>query len=177
MNIDSLENLLIGEMQELIEVERQLARLLPEMADAAFSTKLQEALHSHAAQTEEHVRRLNRAFHVLNVPGNARHSPTMTGLAEEARALAGAKDHADLAVLDAALIVAAQKMAHFAMAAYGSARTFADILGATEVSGLLQENLDDETDANRLLNELARQEVNADAVEADKDIEAQSEKR
>jgi len=174
MTIQSLTDLLVHELQDLYDAERQLAKALPKMAEAAFSEELREAFELHAEQTEEHVSRLEQVFKKLKQPATAIHCPAMEGLIEEGAELLEQEEDGDPTVLDAALIVAAQKIEHYEIASYGSARTFAQTLGATEVARLLQQTLDEETETDRVLSSLATTAINLDAAETDKEIQAEA---
>src|SRR4051812_25361845 len=124
MNIDSLTDLLLIELRDLLDAERQLTKALPQLAEAAFSSELRDAFQTHADQTAEHAERLELIFKLLNTPVEAKHCAAMEGLIEEGEELLGQQEDADPAVLDAALIVAAQKIEHYEIAGYGSAQTF-----------------------------------------------------
>lgn len=174
MNIESLTDLLVEELQDLYDAEQQLVKALPKLAQAAFSEELREAFELHTSQTQEQVQRLEQVFKALKTPAAAKHCPAMAGLIEEAEELIKEERNADPTVLDAALIVAAQKVEHYEIAGYGSARTFAETLGAREATKLLQQTLDEEAETDRLLTELATSTVNLDAAETDKEIQTEA---
>jgi ferritin-like metal-binding protein YciE len=174
MNIQSLTDLLLEELQDLYDAEQQITKALPKMAEAAFSEELREAFESHTRETEQHVQRLKEAFKILKSPAKAKHCPAMSGLIQEAQELLDHEPDADPSVLDAALIVAAQKVEHYEIAGYGSARTFAETLGATRVAKLLQETLDEEAATDRKLSSLAVSAINLDAVENDEEIQKEA---
>jgi ferritin-like metal-binding protein YciE len=170
MNIASLTDLLINELQDLYDAEQQLVKALPKMAQAAFSEELREAFELHAQETQQQVARLEQVFEALNVPAKGKHCPAMAGLLEEAEELLSEEPNADPSVLDAGMIVAAQKVEHYEIASYGSVRTFAQTLGAQAVVKLLQQTLDEEALTDRKLTALAETTINLDAAESDQEI-------
>jgi ferritin-like metal-binding protein YciE len=174
MTLQSLTDLLLEELQDLYDAEQQLAKALPKMAEAAFSEELREAFELHTEQTEEHIARLEQVFKKLKQPAQARHCPAMEGLIEEGSELLEQEGEADPTALDAALIASAQKIEHYEIASYGSARTFAQTLGAKEVAKLLQLTLDEEAETDRILTSLAISTINLDAAESDSEIQAEA---
>ena len=167
MALESLTDLLIKELADLYDAERQLLKALPEMAEKCFSPELQELITEHTEQTKGHVTRLKEIFSLLSVSPPQISCPAMGGLIEEAQELLEQEGEADPAVLDAALIAAAQKIEHYEIAGYGSARTFARTLGATEVARLLQTTLEEEALTDRKLTAAAEGAINPDAAETD----------
>ncbi|MGB8170486.1 MAG: ferritin-like domain-containing protein [Chthoniobacteraceae bacterium] len=174
MNIQSLTDLLIEELQDLYNAEQQLAKALPDLAEAAFSEELRDAFETHTQETQQHVQRLEQIFKALKTPAKAKHCPAMAGLIEETQELLEQESEADPTVLDAALIMAAQKVEHYEIASYGSARTFAETLGAREVAKLLQQTLDEEAETDRKLTALATSTINLDAAESDQEIQSEA---
>jgi ferritin-like metal-binding protein YciE len=169
MNADTLTDLLVEELQDLYDAEKQLTQALPKMAEAAFDEELREAFEQHLGQTKGQVQRLEKIFTELKVSPKSKHCPAMAGLIEEAQELLSAKGEADPDVIDAGLIVAAQKVEHYEIAGYGSARTFARTLGAENVANLLQETLNEEAETDRKLTSLAESSINLDAADAEED--------
>lgn len=176
MNIQSLTDLLLAELQDLYDAEQQLLKALPKMAEAAFSEDLREAFEVHANETQGQVERLEQIFKTLKTPAKGKHCPAMAGLIEEGEELMEGDKESDPSVLDAALIVAAQKIEHYEIASYGSARTFAETLGATEVMKLLQQTLDEESATDTKLTALATSTINLDAAETDEEIQSEAAK-
>ena len=174
MNIQSLTDLLIEELQDIYDAEQQLLKALPKMAEAAFAEELQQAFQLHTEETREQVRRIEEVFELMKIPAQGKHCPAMAGLIEEAEELLNEERNADPTVLDAALIVAAQKVEHYEIAGYGSARTFAETLGAREVANLLQQTLDEEAETDRKLSALAINVINLEAAETDAGIESEA---
>jgi ferritin-like metal-binding protein YciE len=142
--------------------------IMPTMATAAMTPDLREAVQHHLEQTRTHVERLDRIFGDLGITPPEEHCEAMEGLLKEGDEIAG-ESGGDPAARDAALIAAAQRVEHYEMAGYGTARTLADTLGLDDAKDLLQETLDEESDANEKLTKIAtgglfREGVNEDAM-------------
>jgi ferritin-like metal-binding protein YciE len=174
MNLTTLTDLLVEELRDLYDAEQQLAKALPLMAEKAFTPELKEAFELHAEQTRSQAQRLDTAFGKLGIAARGKHCKAMEGLIAEAQELLEEEENADPAVLDAGLITAAQKVEHYEIAGYGSARTFAKQLGAKEVAALLQQTLDEEAETDRKLTEVAELIVNQDAAESDAEVLAEA---
>lgn len=166
MNLKSFRDLLIEELRDIYDAENQLLHALPLMAEAAVLPAVKQAFVDHLEETKNHIGRLERIFLQFNESPLGNPSKTMQGLAAEAQDIIDEETEADPGVLEAALIAAAQKMEHFEIAAYGTARTYAEILKLNSIAAMLQETLDEEGKANKLLNKLAMQSVNPEAADA-----------
>ena len=162
MTLDSMRALLEWELCDLYHAETQLLKALPNMAKAAATPALKQALEKHLVETEAQVIRLEAGFALLGVPPRGRHCRGMEGLLEEARDVMD--EEGPDAVVDAGLIGAAQRVEHYEISAYGSAIAFAELLGQQALAGLLRENLAEEHAADRVLSELAEQEINETAL-------------
>jgi ferritin-like metal-binding protein YciE len=149
----SLDDLLVHELQRIHHAEGQVLKALPRMVNAATHPDLKQVLETHREQTGSQIRRLERAFMVLGVPGKRRTCDGMAGLLEEARQILDAD--AGVSVMDVALIAAAQKVAHYEIAAYGTVCTYAEMLGYDQVHELLGQNLDEEETTDQKLTALA----------------------
>lgn len=160
--METLEKLYISELRDLYSAENQLLKALPKMAKGASSAELKEAFENHLAETETHVERLEQIFKDLEENPKGKTCHGMKGLIEEGSEIL--EEEGEESVLDAGIIVAAQKVEHYEMAGYGSVRAFAQLLGQEEAAQLLQTTLDEESKANELLNQLAETTVNAEAV-------------
>jgi ferritin-like metal-binding protein YciE len=160
MKIDSLEQLLQEELRDIYDAEKQLVKALPKMAKAASSPELQEAINSHLEETKGQVQRLEQVFEALGTKARGKTCAGMKGLIEEGQE-AMEQDASD-ELKDAAIIGAAQRVEHYEIAAYGTARTFAEKLGHSDVVDLLQETLDEEVQADEKLTEVS--ETLLDAV-------------
>jgi ferritin-like metal-binding protein YciE len=127
MKLDTLEKLYISELRDLYSAENQLLKALPKMAKEASSKELKEGFEKHLEQTRGHVERLEQIFEQLDEGPKGKTCHGMKGLIEEGSEIL--KEDGEDSVLDAGIIVAAQKVEHYEIASYGSARTFANLLG------------------------------------------------
>lgn len=154
LQLGSLRDVLLSQLRTLHDGERQLVAALPEVAAAATHPQLRDAVEHHLEETREHVRRLDTIFGRMNAQrsGGAR-DEVMTALVADAQRFIGARG--DAASKDAALIAAAQKVEHHEIAGYGTARALADELALEEVRELLDETLDEESNADSLLTRIA----------------------
>jgi ferritin-like metal-binding protein YciE len=162
MTLDTLEKLFINELRDLYSAENQLVKALPKMAKGASSPELKDAFEKHLEQTKGHVARLEELFEQLNESPKGKTCHGMKGLIEEGSEIL--EEDGEDSVLDAGIIVAAQKVEHYEIASYGSVRTFANLLGKDEAASLLQATLDEESETNETLNRLAEGMVNPEAV-------------
>lgn len=152
-SIDTLHDLFVDELKDLYSAEKQLVKALPKVATAASDPTLKEGLLAHLEETKQHVIRLETIFARLDQPAKAKTCQAMKGLLAEGEEAIDLK--APEAVRDACLIGAAQRVEHYEIAAYGTARAFAEKLGLTEVANLLQTTLDEEGAADKKLTALA----------------------
>lgn len=164
MKLASLEDLYVEELKDLYSAEHQLLKALPRMAKAATALKLSRAFESHLRQTRGHVTRLEKIFKKLGGSPKGKKCKAMEGLLAEGKELMG--EDAEPAVMDAALIGAAQRVEHYEMAGYGCARTYARLLGHNEAADLLQKTLDEEGATDKALTELAEKSINIGANDA-----------
>jgi ferritin-like metal-binding protein YciE len=162
MKLDTLEQLYIGELRDLYSAENQLLKALPKMAMGASSPELKDAFEKHLEQTKVHVLRLEELFGQLDESPKGKTCHGMKGLIEEGSEIL--KEDYENSVLDAGIIVAAQKVEHYEIASYGSVRTFANLLGKNEEAKLLQSTLDEESETNEVLNGLAESVLNPEAA-------------
>ena len=159
--IPTLHALLIDEIKDLYHAENQLLKTLPKMAQAATHPPLKASFNFHFKQTHGHVARLARALKILGLPVKGKTCHAMRGLVEESVEAIATLGPAP--VRDAALIGAAQRIEHYEMAGYGTARAFAHTLGESRVAALLQATLTEEGDTNQALTEISIS-VNAKAL-------------
>lgn len=163
MKLKHMNSLLTHEVKDLLHAEKQLVKALPKMARAASSAKLRTAFEDHLEETKGHVERLETVCELLGIPARGEKCEAMEGLIQEGEEIIQADG--DDQVRDAALIAAAQRVEHYEMAGYGSARSFAQFLGLGDVADLLQQTLDEEGAANKKLTGLALGSLNAKATE------------
>ena len=164
MEMNTLRELYIAELKDLYSAEKQLVQALPKMAKNATNPELQAAFENHLEETKRHVERLDQIFETLEASPGGKHCKGMAGLIEEGAELL--EEDAQEDVLDAGLITKAQHVEHYEIAGYGTVRTYAEILGESEHAQLLQQTLEEEAAADRLLTELAGS-INIDATIGD----------
>ena len=170
MKLNTLKQLYIEELRDLYSAENQLLKALPKMAKGASSEELTLAFENHLDQTKVHVERLEEIFEGLDETPKGKTCQAMKGLVEEGSEILG--EDGEESVLDAGIIAAAQKVEHYEIASYGTVRTFAQLLGEDEAAELLQETLDEEGEADKLLTQLAQDIVNPEALLEDAEAEA-----
>jgi ferritin-like metal-binding protein YciE len=151
--ISTPNDLLVEELKDLYNAENQLLKALPKMAKAAEAEELRDAFQNHLKQTEAQVKRLDKVFKKLGENSKGKKCQAMEGLIAEAKEIM--EEDYEPAVRDLALIVAAQKVEHYEIAGYGSARTLAELLQEDEIAEILQEILDEEGETDKLLTQIA----------------------
>ena len=159
----SLRGLYIDELRDLYNAETQLTRALPKMAKASSNDELREAFEEHLRQTSEHVSRLEQIFDTLEEKPTGKKCLGMEGLVKEGAETM--REEYGTAVMDAAIIGAAQRVEHYEIAGYGTVRDIAKLLGEEEHVSLLEQTLREEKETNQKLTELAEQ-INPQAHEA-----------
>ncbi len=162
MKIETMEDLFLEQVEDLYDAEKRLVKALPKMAEATTSLTLRQALESHLMETEGHVSRLENIFRTLGQDPKAHTCDAMKGLISEGEDVISDIDQS--ALRDAGLIAAANRVEHYEIAAYGSARTFADILGLSEAAALLDRTLEEEKKADQKLTQLAESMINDEAL-------------
>ena len=169
MELDTLRALYVEGLKDLWSAENQLVKALPRMAKAATHPQLKRAFTKHEAQTRQQVKRLERICKELGETPRGKKCVGMEGLIEEAKELLAEKPEPN--VLDAGLISAAQHVEHYEMAGYGTARTWARLLGYENQAQLLQQTLDEEQATDLLLTDIATSQINIDADQAEDEEE------
>ena len=167
--MDSLRELYVDGLKDLWSAENQILKGLPRMIKAASHPQLKRAFTKHEAQTRMQVKRLERICKELGESPRGKKCVGMEGLIDEAKELLSEKPEPN--VLDAGLISAAQHVEHYEMAGYGTARTWARLLGYENQAQLLQQTLDEEQATDLLLTDIATSQINVDAEEADDEEE------
>lgn len=157
----TLEDLYTDLLKDLYSAEKQLVKALPKMAKNAQSPDLQKAFQEHLRQTEGQVERIERIFSDMDGSPRGKKCVGMEGLIEEGNELL--QEDVDPNVLDAGLIAAAQKVEHYEIAGYGTARAWAQRLGYDNAARLLQQTLEEESTANEKLTKIAESHVNMEA--------------
>jgi len=162
MKIETMEELFLEQVEDLYDAEKRLVKALPKMAEASTSTSLRQAFESHLLETEGHVSRLETIFRLMNKDPKAETCPAMKGLVSEGEDIVSNIDESPLR--DAGLIAAANRVEHYEIAAYGSARTFAQTLGLDQAAAILEQTLQEEKKADQKLTQLAEAMVNDEAL-------------
>jgi ferritin-like metal-binding protein YciE len=163
MSVETVQELLIDELKDLYSAEKQIVRALPKLAKATSSAELQQALLSHLEETKVQVSRLEKIGEIVGKKLTGKTCVGMKGVLEEGAEVLEDTDKG--IVRDAALIAASQRVEHYEMAGYGSAREFAKLLGHLDVAALLDETLAEEKNADKKLSTISKQ-VNAEAKRA-----------
>jgi ferritin-like metal-binding protein YciE len=158
----TLKDIFEKELKDVYDAEKQLVKALPEMAKAAYSEQLEEAILDHLEQTKKHVDRLEKIFSRLRIDRGAEKCPAMEGLITEGKKII--EEQEESPARDSALIIGAQKIEHYEIAAYGSLSELADVLGYHQVADILDRTLEEEEDTDAILTEIA-EEVNDEAYE------------
>jgi Mn-containing catalase len=154
--MEMLQELLIEEMRDLLHAENQLVKALPKMAKAAKDSELKNAFQEHLEQTKGHVERLNQAFDMLGEKAKAKPCKGMAGLIEEGQEVIKEGKEMEEVPADLALIAAAQKVEHYEISAYGTARSIAEQMQRKDIVKLLSKTLEEEEKADELLTEVAK---------------------
>jgi ferritin-like metal-binding protein YciE len=162
MKIESMEDLFLEQVEDLYDAEKRLVKALPKMADATTSQSLRQAIQSHLLETEGHVSRLEKVFRILGKDPTTHTCDAMKGLISEGEDVIS--DIEESPLRDAGIIAAANRVEHYEIAGYGSARTFAQILGLTDAASLLEQTLQEEKKADQKLTQLAEGMVNEEAL-------------
>lgn len=161
MKLNSMQDLLVAELQDLMSVERQIAQTLPKVIREVAHLPLRKELEGHLVETTQHEQRLEACFKKLGVPAQAGRSHGMIGLISGWMEMQESHAHRD--VLDAAIISTIQHIEHYEIAGYGCARAFAQVLEQTEVAEILGRTLAEEERFDRRLSEIAKAVINREA--------------
>ena len=162
MEFQTLDDVFVEQLGDLLDAERQLVDALPKMAAAAADGKLRTAFEEHLAETHDHVHRLEEVFGTLGRAAPEETCKAMKGLIAEGKEVLEATG--DPAAKDVALIAAAQRVEHYEIAGYGTVRTYAEMLGQRDAERLLQQTLDEEGQTDKKLTKLATSLINLEAA-------------
>ena len=162
MELETLHELMIDQLKDILSAETQLVKALPKMAEKASDQQLKQGFLTHLDETKTHVQRLEQVFKMHGAAAKAVDCPAIDGIIEEANEVAG--DVADKAVLDAALINAGQAAEHYEIARYGSLIAWAKQLGRNDCASILQRTLEEEKAADKKLTQIAESNVNIRAA-------------
>ena len=153
MQLQTLNDLFVEQLRDLYSAETQLVAALPKLASASSHEELRDAFEQHLAETRQHVTRLEQVFSQVGATPGGETCKGMQGLIEEGEQVL--QMQGDPSVIDAALIAAAQRVEHYEIAAYGTARALAGELGHDRVAMLLGDTLDEEAKADKTLTKIA----------------------
>lgn len=172
MEINSLRELYVEQLRDLYDAENQLIKALPKMAKEASSDELRQGIEEHLEQTRGHVERLEQVFEQLGEKPKGKKCKGMQGLLEEGKETLEEDMEDD--TKDAAIIAAAQRVEHYEISGYGTARTYANLLNENEAAELLEETLNEEKETDQKLTQLA-EEINVEAAEGSGEEEGEEE--
>lgn len=161
-DIKNMDDLFLHTLRDIYYAENKIAQALPEMIEKAHDAQLRQGFQTHLAETKNHVKRLEQVFRMRGQEAEGVDCPAIDGIIEEAEDVAG--DVEDKAVLDAALIAAAQAVEHYEITRYGSLIAWAKQLGRSDCAGVLQQNLDEEKATDKKLTAMAEAKVNRQAA-------------
>jgi ferritin-like metal-binding protein YciE len=161
-DIKTLNDLFVHTLRDIYYAEQQIAKNLPDMVSKATDSTLKKGFETHLAETNNQVSRLEQVFQMHGVDARGVNCPAIDGILEEASEVAGEVD--DKAVLDAALIAAAQAVEHYEITRYGTLIAWANMLGRSDCASLLQQNLEEEKATDIKLNAMALRKVNQKAA-------------
>ena len=179
MTIDTLDGLLEEQIKDLYDAEKQLTKALPKLAKAASDQELKAAFSEHLEQTKGQVSRLEQVFELLEKKAKSKPCAAMKGLVEEGQETIS--EDASPEMKDCMLIASAQRAEHYEIAAYGTVRTIAEMMGNQEVVDLLQQTLEEEEETDAKLSEISKrilseageegEDEEEDEEEGDEDLE------
>jgi ferritin-like metal-binding protein YciE len=163
MEMESLRDLYVDELRDVLNAEGQLVKALPKMAKSAIAEDLKTAFQDHLEETKTHVERLEQIFKDMGMPARGKKCKAMEGLIAEGKEKM--EEDMEDEVMDAALIGSAQRVEHYEIAAYGTLRTYAKLLGDDQAARLLQQTLDEEGKTDKKLTQLAESHINVEAAQ------------
>jgi ferritin-like metal-binding protein YciE len=162
MSEKNLEALFLHNLKDIYFAEQQIAKVMPAMIEAAESDELRSAFETHARETQGQIRRLEQVFEILGRKPEAVRCEGILGIIKEGQAMM--QEFAEGEAFEAGLIAAAQSIEHSEIARYGTLKAWAEQLGLEEAAALLEESLEEETDTDEILTEIAEEAVNEEAV-------------
>jgi ferritin-like metal-binding protein YciE len=170
MSDNNLKSLYVDELRDLYSSEQQLIKALPKMAKAANSGELRKGFEGHLEQTRGHATRLEQILNALGEPVKGKKCKGMAGIVAEGGEMLS--EDFEGALMDAALISAAQRVEHYEIAAYGAVHAYAELMGESEAAALLLQTLDEEKETDQKLTELSEQ-INSAAFDRSSETEEQ----
>ncbi len=162
MAVKTMQDLFVHTLGDIYYAENQILKALPKMAEKAQSEELREAFEQHLEETREQIQRLEKVFGMCNAPVKGEKCDAIEGILKEADGLIDEIE--DLEVRDAGMLAAAQAVEHYEISRYGTLIAWAEELEMDDAIDLLEQTLDEEKNADRLLTEIAEGDVNDDAM-------------
>lgn len=162
MDKTQLEKFFMDALKDIYWAEKHLTKALPKMKKAATTEELQDAIEDHLAQTQEHVSRLEQVFEMLGKKAQAKKCEAMEGLVKEGETVIEETEDGSM-TRDVGIIISAQKVEHYEIAAYGGLTQLARTMGLEDVAGILHQTLEEEKQADVLLTEIAENDINWEA--------------
>jgi ferritin-like metal-binding protein YciE len=159
----NLKKVFEHQLKDIYNAEKQLVKALPNMAQGASNRELKAAIENHLEETKGQVTRLEEVFSLIEMKPSGHTCKAMQGLIEEGKEILD--ENAEPEARDAAIICAAQKVEHYEIATYGTLRSFAETLGLDQAAALLNQTLEEEGKADKLLTQIAEQTINMSAVQ------------
>ncbi len=160
--VKNLDELFVDTLKDLYDAEHQIVKALPKMIDKASATDLKQGLQDHLDVTHKQIDRLDQIFNELKITNKSKHCKGMEGILKEGDEMMS--EAVDPAVKDAAMIAAAQKVEHYEIAGYGTARAYAQALGHQNFASLLDQTANEEGQADKKLTSIAEGHVNTQAM-------------
>lgn len=157
-----LQKFFIDQLKDMYYAEQELLKALPEVKDAATTEELEDAIEEHMKQTERHVKRLEKVFHMIGQKPEGKKCEAMDGLLRECRNIIRETEEHTM-TRDAALIIAAQKIEHYEIASYGGLVALAVTLGVERAADILDKTLAEEEDTDQILTDIAETYINVEA--------------
>ena len=168
MGNTQLEKFFMDSLKDIYWAEKHLTKALPKMKKAATTEALQNAIEDHLAQTQGHVSRLEQVFEMLGKKAQAKKCEAMEGLVKEGETVIGETENGSM-TREVGIIISAQKVEHYEIAAYGGLTQLANTMGLEDVAGILHETLEEEKQADMLLTEIAENDINWEAEQEDEE--------
>jgi ferritin-like metal-binding protein YciE len=154
----NLEDLFLHSLEDLYDAENQVMKALPKMAESAQADELKQSFKDHLEMTRGQIERLDQIFKELKKPAQGKHCKGMEGLIKEGDEMI--KEEMEPGVKDAALIAAAQKVEHYEISGYGTARSYAQALGHQNIAKMLDQSANEEGETDKLLTQIAEAHIN-----------------
>ena len=158
----NLDKLFHDGLRDALYAEKKGLQALKKQARAVKSPELKQAFETHRDETEGQIERLQQVFETIGKRASGKTCAALDGLAEEGQEIL--EEYKDSPALDAGLLGAAQAIEHYEIARYGTLSAWARQLDLTEVADLVEESLEEESDTDELLSEMAEAAINPEAV-------------